>query len=113
MMLRLSALLFLVGCATKNIQGTVLDSNGHPLSNATITLANQVTHTNIKGIYEIGEVSLKEGDYVIFITHEDHIFTQTSQRIAGKNVVLTPIQLEPIQVEVPYPEIPLESIIGD
>lgn len=113
MIFRSIALLFLTGCATKYIQGTVLDAQGKPLHDATVILADQVAHTNVQGMYEIDRLSLKEGQYVIFITHEEHIFIRTTQRIAGKRVVLTPIQLEAINVEVPYPEIPLESIIGD
>lgn len=106
-------LFFLTGCATKYVQGQILDAQGKPLPDATVILADKVVHTNQEGMYEIDRLALKEGQYVIFVTHEEHIFIQTSQRIAGSKVVLSPIKLEAIQVEIPYPEIPLETMIGD
>lgn len=116
MMFRLMPLFFLLlqtGCVTKYVQGQILDPQGKPLRGATVILADEVAHTNREGIYELDRLALKEGQYVLFITHEEHVFVRSTQRISGKKVVLTPIKMEVISVEVPYPELPLESMIGD
>lgn len=106
-------LFFLVACVTKMVQGTVLSSQGQPLQNATVTLAEQAVQTDQNGIYELNQLSLKKGEYLISIVHENHVFLHSSQDIYGTQIIIPPLQLSSIEVEVPYPEIPLDTIIGE
>jgi hypothetical protein len=106
-------LFFLFACVTKIVQGTVLSSQGIPLQNATVTLAEQTVQTDQNGTYELKQLSLNKGEHLISITHENHIFLHSPQDIYGKQIIIPPLQLTPIEVEVPYPEIPLDTIIGE
>ena len=95
-------IIFLWGCATHSITGTIQTIDQTPLSNASCTFFDQEVQSNEEGFFEFTELNLKTGEYPIQCTHKGYEFYQNSFVIEGSTVTLPPIVLNPLEVQIPY-----------
>ncbi|KAA2221067.1 carboxypeptidase-like regulatory domain-containing protein [Chryseobacterium sediminis] len=59
--------------AQKNFQGVVLDTNGLPVSGATVTIGTSMATTNLKGSFTFKNVSVKENFAHIKVTKSGYV----------------------------------------
>lgn len=59
--------------AQKNFQGIVLDTNGHPISGATVTIGANTVTTNFKGIFTFKNASVKENFAHVKVTKSGYV----------------------------------------
>ena len=93
---------FLLGCATHSITGTIQTAGQAPLPNASCVFFEKQVQSNEQGIFEITDLNLKTGEYPIQCTHKGYEFYENSFVIEGSKVTLPPIVLTPLEVQIPY-----------
>ena len=101
-------ILLFFACATKSITGSVVNQQGEPLSQASVTFQEVETSTDSSGKYVIESLDLKKGTYTITVRQEGYVFQQQNIDVSGKTVLLPNITLAPISETIPYLPINLD-----
>jgi len=101
-------LLWLVGCATRTISGSIYSIEQQPLSNATCVMFEQATQSDTNGLYQFTDLHLKKGEYTIQCTHKGFQFYQDTISIEGVSATVPQIVLTPLDVQIPYLPINLD-----
>ena len=95
-------LMFLWGCATHSITGTIQAIDQTPLAGASCTFFDQEVQSDDTGVFSFTNLDLKKGEYPIQCTHKGFEFYQQSFLIQGNKASLPPIVLTPLEVHIPY-----------
>ena len=95
-------LMFLWGCATHSITGTVMAIDQTPLVGATCTFFDQQVQSDDAGVFEFRDLDVKKGEYSIQCTQKGFEFFEQSFIIEGSKASLPPIVLNPLEVQIPY-----------
>lgn len=95
-------LMFLWGCATHSITGTIQTIDQTPLVGASCTFFEQQVQSDDAGVFAFTNLDVKKGEYPIQCTHQGFEFYQQSFLIEGSKASLPPIVLNPLEVQIPY-----------
>ena len=100
--------LFLWGCATHSITGTVQAIDQSPIAGASCTFFDQQVQSDDTGGFKFTSLDVKKGEYSIQCTHKGYEFYEQSFLIEGSKASIPPIVLNPLEVQIPYLRINLD-----
>ena len=94
--------MFLWGCATHSITGTIQTTDQSPLANVSCKFFDQEVQSSEDGTFEFNDINVKKGEYPIQCTQKGFEFYQQSFLVSGSKTTLPPIVLTPLEVQIPY-----------